>query len=749
MAESIIARVNKERKKTPSKRNGSVSLKRRGEGTRMIENALNPVLNVKIVDVDNKVLQNFCLTNTEAMLKKSRVHAECNPLKTYFTDLINRSKKAAASNEASEEKLHSINYLSKLPLFLNNNETLKKLLSIHSQMSVFFPTRDFMNTASDCEGRKRTSSTQLAFGRRVSMSQSRNAQSQGRSFAEREAAQDASKGLRRTLLERLAGAVAESSEECGKLVGCLEELVDVYLESRDCNTVVVVPKASKNTNKTRKVMQRKGSDRTLLKPVLSTAKESQVLEDTPLKIKELKADDNYALFKGLPGPRIMSRKRESRGRSSKFAAEGTSSYRRVTLGLLDKGATGLVCMRTHKSSKPAASIKIMHSDYNHLQNHPINTAIFHMNNLVSMLRSKELTGAQKQLAVMLGKSLSVALPSIKGELDLQMLKLKEVIHPLKEKILKNFFALINAENNYAPDVSAKSAVPRVHISSRNNELMIKTLFKNRWWWGSPCKSEEGASLCWTDFCNKAIVKSLPVYGSELKGSVRMYNHMEFHYHLTDKKELFKNMSDYYSTMQSDPFDVLPLTFHIQGGITDPEFKKFALCYNLLEKQRSKEASKNVWIVKLGENSNRGHGIQISRDIDEITRIIERTGKGQHTYIIQKYIENPLLINKRKFDIRMYGLMTSINGLMKGYFYEEGYIRTSSREYTLKKLTNKIVHLTNDAVQQRNEDYGKYEPGNKLSFAEFQKFIDANYPSLHIDFYRDILPSIKVLCCVKE
>ena len=34
---------------------------------------------------------------------------------------------------------------------------------------------------------------------------------------------------------------------------------------------------------------------------------------------------------------------------------------------------------------------------------------------------------------------------------------------------------------------------------------------------------------------------------------------------------------------------------------------------------------------------------------------------------------------------MYGLITSINGLIKGYFYEEGYIRTSSKEFTLKNF----------------------------------------------------------------
>ena len=64
------------------------------------------------------------------------------------------------------------------------------------------------------------------------------------------------------------------------------------------------------------------------------------------------------------------------------------------------------------------------------------------------------------------------------------------------------------------------------------------------------------------------------------------------------------------------------------------------------------------------------------------------------------MENPFLYNKRKFDIRVYILITSVNGCVKGYWYEEGYVRTTSREYTLKNLDNKLIHLTNDAIQKK-------------------------------------------------
>ena len=59
-------------------------------------------------------------------------------------------------------------------------------------------------------------------------------------------------------------------------------------------------------------------------------------------------------------------------------------------------------------------------------------------------------------------------------------------------------------------------------------------------------------------------------------------------------------------------------------------------------------------------------------------------------------------------------MTCVNGNLQGYFYQDGYLRTTCREYNIKNVQNRFIHLTNDAVQMRAADYGKYENGNKVS-----------------------------------
>ena len=65
----------------------------------------------------------------------------------------------------------------------------------------------------------------------------------------------------------------------------------------------------------------------------------------------------------------------------------------------------------------------------------------------------------------------------------------------------------------------------------------------------------------------------------------------------------------------------------------------------------------------------------------------------------------MLVHRRKFDIRVFALLTYIanfergEGVLRGWFYEEGYIRTSCKEFSLAFGDNPYIHLTNDAVQK--------------------------------------------------
>ena len=88
------------------------------------------------------------------------------------------------------------------------------------------------------------------------------------------------------------------------------------------------------------------------------------------------------------------------------------------------------------------------------------------------------------------------------------------------------------------------------------------------------------------------------------------------------------------------------------------------------------------------------------------------------FVVQKYMEVPLLINRRKFDIRVWALVTHEG---KAFVFREGYIRTSSEEYNLDAtdITKDSIHLTNNAVQKNMANYGRYEEGNILAFEHLQ------------------------------
>lgn len=69
------------------------------------------------------------------------------------------------------------------------------------------------------------------------------------------------------------------------------------------------------------------------------------------------------------------------------------------------------------------------------------------------------------------------------------------------------------------------------------------------------------------------------------------------------------------------------------------------------------------------------------------------------------------------------------------------MRTASAEYKLNNPAG-AIHLTNDAIQKGMADYGKYEKGNKLSYADLDNHIARHYKGK--GFYQDVYPVMKVI-----
>ncbi len=108
--------------------------------------------------------------------------------------------------------------------------------------------------------------------------------------------------------------------------------------------------------------------------------------------------------------------------------------------------------------------------------------------------------------------------------------------------------------------------------------------------------------------------------------------------------------------------------------------------------------------------------------------------------------NPLLIGGKKFDLRIYALVSNYNPLTI-YLYKTGFARFTHQRYStnFEDISNNFVHLTNVAIQKNSDNYDE-KSGGKWDLRSLKVYLISKYGSakinaLFLEFQEIILKSL--------
>ncbi|KAL4487125.1 hypothetical protein ABPG72_001577 [Tetrahymena utriculariae] len=248
---------------------------------------------------------------------------------------------------------------------------------------------------------------------------------------------------------------------------------------------------------------------------------------------------------------------------------------------------------------------------------------------------------------------------------------------------------------------------------------------------------------------KVITNSSKWFHINNKKQIALYNHLQ----------PFQEIEKYYVDFQAQNQDKLCIptsfiftkeNFKQQAQRFYQEFDKLdgSIHQVYLDQNHQKDLSQNfitnTWIIKIFDSKNGSYDHKIiykKEDIEQFKSQLSQPKKKSQKIIVQKYIEQPLLLQKRKFTIKCFVLLTSYNDHLNAYWYEDGFISTCSKNYQILDLDDDASHNTNDQKQFKTQNYGLFEKYNKMSLSEYR---DAHFQFQNCTFENTILKQMKDL-----
>ena len=152
--------------------------------------------------------------------------------------------------------------------------------------------------------------------------------------------------------------------------------------------------------------------------------------------------------------------------------------------------------------------------------------------------------------------------------------------------------------------------------------------------------------------------------------------------------------------------------------------------------RKRYNPEHIYILK--KNIQNKKGIHLTKDIDEI-----ELAKYDKYKIVQEYITNVFLINKRKINLRMYLLFVCENNITDAYLYKEGKCIYTNKDYNTDDITDKESNIT--SINLNQEIYND----NPFSFEELKIFLNSRNYNSELLFQRIRQHLVKLYNAVKD
>jgi hypothetical protein len=113
-------------------------------------------------------------------------------------------------------------------------------------------------------------------------------------------------------------------------------------------------------------------------------------------------------------------------------------------------------------------------------------------------------------------------------------------------------------------------------------------------------------------------------------------------------------------------------------------------------------------------------------------------------VIQEYMVNPMLLENRKFAVRVYMLIARVKPFLC-FHYNFGYIKRCGEYYDENKFEREDLfrHITNQEFQKKQDDFTTTKAAELLSIDALDKYLQENFgiPAFRLNFWQQV----KAIC----